>query len=264
MDNETEIIKAQTSGAYADPTAQIVAALLDYDEIDYDDNADLIYHLTEQALEAIKRESKEDADIRKIVSQFKKGIAKTIYDQMMRHFVVRSLGYTKPKVLPFVGISQQHLTEVVGYGRTDFRDVVPPKFVTKFIFTGFLKSYYTECKFDSKTEQDFANVLEADPKVTRWLRPASSQFNIYWSNGSKRYEPDFVVETEKVIYMVETKAAKDVTSEDVQAKKKAAETYCENASEYTRANGGKPWRYVLLAHDKVDRTSSFDYLVAVG
>ena len=264
VDNETEIIKAQTSGVYGDSSSQIVSALLDYDEIDYDENAELIYHLTEQALDAIKRQSKEDADISKIVYQFKKGIAKIIYDQMMDHFIVRSLGYTKPKVLPFTGIVQQHLTEVLGYGRMDFRDPIQPKFVTKFIYTGFLKSYYTECKFDSKTELDFANVLEADPKVTRWLRPASSQFNIYWSNGSRRYEPDFVVETDKVIYMVETKAAKDVTADDVQAKKRAAETYCENASEYTKANGGKPWKYVLLAHDKVDRTSSFDYLVAVG
>ena len=264
VDNETEIIKAQTSGVYGDSSSQIVSALLDYDEIDYDENAELIYHLTEQALDAIKRHSKEEADISKIVYQFKKGIAKIIYDQMMDHFIVRSLGYTKPKVLPFTGIVQQHLTEVLGYGRMDFRDPIQPKFVTKFIYTGFLKSYYTECKFDSKTELDFANVLEADPNVTRWLRPASSQFNIYWSNGSRRYEPDFVVETDKVIYMVETKAAKDVTADDVQAKKRAAETYCENASEYTKANGGKPWKYVLLAHDKVDRTSSFDYLVAVG
>ena len=264
VDNETEIIKAQTSGVYGDPSSQIVSALLDYDEIDYDENAELIYHLTEQALDAIKRQSKEESDISKIVYQFKKGIAKIIYDQMMNHFIVRSLGYTKPKVLPFTGIAQQHLAEVLGYGRMDFRDPIQPKFVTKFIYTGFLKSYYTECKFDSKTELDFANVLEADPKVTRWLRPASSQFNIYWSNGSRRYEPDFVVETDKVIYMVETKAAKDVTADDVQAKKRAAETYCENASEYTKANGGKPWKYVLLAHDKVDRTSSFDYLVAVG
>ena len=43
-----------------------------------------------------------------------------------------------------------------------------------------------------------------------------------------------------------------------------AEEFCRNASEYTTVNGGKPWKYVLLAHDKVDRTSSFDYLVAVG
>ena len=181
-----------------------------------------------------------------------------------KSYNVSSLGYTKPVVLPFTGIVQQHLTEVLDYGRRDFRDIIPPKLVPKYIFTGFLKSYYTECKFDSKTEQDFANVLENDPKVLRWLRPAPSQFNIYWSNGSKRYEPDFIVETDKVIYMVETKAAKDVTADDVQAKKKAAEAYCENATEFTLANGGKPWKYVLLAHDKVERTSSFDYLVAVG
>ena len=73
-----------------------------------------------------------------------------------------------------------------------------------------------------------------------------------------------MVETDKAIYMVETKAAKDMTAEDVQAKKKAAETYCENATEFTSTNGGKPWKYVLLAHDKVDRTSSFDYMVSVS
>lgn len=78
-------------------------------------------------------------------------------------------------------------------------------------------------------------------------------------------EPSKVVAAQTMLDLQEEKElAKDVTSEDVQAKKKAAETYCENASEYTRANGGKPWRYVLLAHDKVDRASSFDYLVAVG
>jgi outer membrane protein TolC len=36
----------------------------------------------------------------------------------------------------------------------------------------------------------------------------------------------------------------------------------KNASEYTAANGGKPWKYALLAHDVVDRTSSFQYLMA--
>ena len=270
VDNETEVIKAQTSRIYDNPASQIVSALLDYDEIDYDENAELIYHLAEQAIEAVTTETKQSTDsdenpnVAKIVAQFKKSIAKIIFDQMKDHFVVTSLGYTKPVVLPFTGIVRQHLTEVVGYGRRDFRDIIPPKLVPKYIFTGFLKSYYTECKFDSKTEQDFANVLETDAKVIRWLRPAPSQFNIYWSNGSKRYEPDFIVETDKVIYMVETKAAKDVTADDVQAKKKAAEAYCENATEFTLANGAKPWKYVLLAHDKVDRTSSFDYLIAVG
>lgn len=150
------------------------------------------------------------------------------------------------------------------YGRRTGCPDVDKKSVPKIIFTGFTKSYYTQCKFDSKTELDFANVLESDADVKKWLRPASSQFNIYWSNGSRRYEPDFVVETGSCIYLVETKAAKDVNDADVQDKKRAAEEYCKNATEYTSENGGKPWRYILLAHDVVDRTMSFRYLAALG
>ncbi len=264
VDKSTEIIEVISGRTYENPLDQIVAALLDYDEIDYDENSDLIYHLAQQALDAISNRNDSGEDVAKIVFNFRKAIASTIYEQMTRHFVVRSLGYTKPKVLPFSGIVDQHLVEVEGYGRRDYRDVLPPKFVTKAIFTGFTKSYYTQCKFDSKTEQDFANVLESDPAVLKWLRPARQQFSIYWSNGSKRYEPDFVVETEDCIYMVETKAEKDVSTEDVQGKKKAAEEYCKNASEYTASVGGKPWKYLLLPHTAVERTSTFEYLRALS
>ena len=264
VDKSSDIIEVMSGRQYDSPLDQIVSALLDYDEIDYDENAELIYHLANQALQAITKNAENEDDIPKIVNNFKKAIAKTIFDQMQAHFVMTSLGYTKPKVLPFCGIVEQHATLVDGYGRQDYRAVVPPKFVPKIVFTGFTKSYYVECKFDSKTEQDFSNVLEDDPEVLKWLRPASNQFNIYWSNGSKKYEPDFVVETADAIYMVETKAKKNMQDADVLGKKKAAEEYCKNASEFTKTVGGKPWKYVLLAHDTVDRAASFRYLTALG
>ena len=264
VDKSSDIIEVMSGRQYNSPLDQIVSALLDYDEIDYDENAELIYHLANQALQAITKNAENEDDIPKIVNNFKKAIAKTIFDQMQAHFVMTSLGYTKPKVLPFCGIVEQHATLVDGYGRQDYRAVVPPKFVPKIVFTGFTKSYYVECKFDSKTEQDFSNVLEDDPEVLKWLRPASNQFNIYWSNGSKKYEPDFVVETADAIYMVETKAKKNMQDADVLGKKKAAEEYCKNASEFTKTVGGKPWKYVLLAHDTVDRAASFRYLTALG
>ena len=132
----------------------------------------------------------------------------------------------------------------------------------KYIYRGFTKSYFTEYKFDSSTELDFANALENDKSVLKWLRPAPTQFSIYWGNGAHRYEPDFVVETADTIYLIETKSAKEMTAEDVKAKKAAALEYCKNATEYTKANGGKPWKYALLAHDVVDRTSQFQYLMA--
>ena len=264
VDKSSEIIEVISGREYEPPVDQIVSALMDYDDIDYVKNSALLYHLAQQALEAIQGAADEDSDTAEIVYNFREAIAGMIYKQLKDHFVMKPLGYTRPKVLPFSGIVEQHLTEVDGYGRRDYRDSVDKKSVPKMIFTGFTKSYYTQCKFDSKTELDFANVLESDADVKKWLRPASSQFNIYWSNGSRRYEPDFVVETGSCIYLVETKAAKDVNDADVQDKKRAAEEYCKNATEYTSENGGKPWRYILLAHDVVDRTMSFRYLAALG
>ena len=261
-EQSVETIQIESGRKFDKPINIIVNTLIDYDDIDYDDNSELLYHLAGQALEAISENLEDKDTLAKVVHDFKKAIASSIYDQMKRHFVMLSTGYVKPKVLPFTGIVPQNIKEIEGYGRTNYQTVIPPSHLRKFIFTGYLKSYYTEYKFDSKTEHDFSFVLENDKKVLRWLRPAREQFSIYWSNGSKRYEPDFVVETADCIYMIETKAANEVTNEEVQMKKQAAEEYCRHASEYTAENNGKPWKYILLAHDKVERTSSFDYLIA--
>ena len=261
-EQSVETIQIQSGRKFDKPINVIVNALIDYDDIDYDENSELLYHLAGQALEAISANLEDKDALAKVIHDFKKAIASSIYDQMKRHFVMQSTGYVKPKVLPFTGIVPQNVKEIEGYGRTNYQTVIQPSHLRKFIFIGYLKSYYTEYKFDSKTEHDFSFVLENDKKVLRWLRPAREQFSIYWSNGSKRYEPDFIVETADVIYMVETKAAANVSTEEVQQKKAAAEEYCRHASEFTAENGGKPWKYVLLPHDSVDRTASFEYLIA--
>lgn len=262
-EQSVETIQIQSGRKFDKPINVIVNALIDYDDIDYDENSELLYHLAGQALEAISANLEDKDTLAKVIHDFKKAIASSIYDQMKRHFVMQSTGYVKPKVLPFTGIVPQNVKEIEGYGRTNYQTVIPPSHLRKFIFTGYLKSYYTEYKFDSKTEHDFSFVLENDKKVLRWLRPAREQFSIYWSNGSKRYEPDFIVETADVIYMVETKAATNVSTDEVQQKKAAAEEYCRHASEFTAEYGGKPWRYILLPHDIIDRTANFEYLIAI-
>lgn len=261
-EQSVETIQIQSGRKFDKPINVIVNALIDYDDIDYDENSELLYHLAGQALEAISANLEDKDSLAKVIHDFKKAIASSIYDQMKRHFVMQSTGYVKPKVLPFTGIVPQNVKEIEGYGRINYQTIIAPSHLRKFIFTGYLKSYYAEYKFDSKTEHDFSFVLENDKKVLRWLRPAREQFSIYWSNGSKRYEPDFIVETADAIYMVETKAATNVSTDEVQQKKAAAEEYCRHASEFTAENGGKPWRYILLPHDVVDRTASFEYLIA--
>lgn len=262
-EKSVEVFQIEVGRKFDKPIDQIVASLIDYDDVDYDENAELLYHLAQQALDAIASNVDNLDELPRIVYEFKKAIAATIYDQMKRNFLMTSTGYIKPKVLPFVGMVEQNVKEIDGYGRTDYRNVVPPAHLRKFVFTGYIKSYYTEYKFDSKTEHDFSFILENDDKVLRWIRPAREQFNIYWSNGSRRYEPDFIVETEDCIYMVETKAANELSNEEVLMKKTAACEYCRHATEYTMENGGKPWKYVLLPHDIVERSASFAFLLAL-
>src|SRR5574344_1113965 len=265
VDNEVEKIKGLSSGAFGNPIDQLVTELINFEEIDYDKCSDLLFHLSEQAVDAVKTGLSVDKDPSSVVQQFKKLLATRIYQQIREHMSLQSDGFVKPNILPFVEILPQHMTEVIGYGRKDYRDIITPKStVSKYIFTGFMKSYYIENKFDSSTEQDFAYVLENDTKVMKWLRPVSNQFNIYWGNGAHKYEPDFIVETDDTIFMVETKSAAEVDDTNVLSKKASAEEYCKNATEYNLQHNGKQWKYVLLPHDAVKRTSSFDFLMAHG
>ncbi|MBI4683498.1 MAG: restriction endonuclease subunit R, partial [Nitrospirae bacterium] len=114
---------------------------------------------------------------------------------------------------------------------------------------------------DSKTEKDFAIILENDKSVLKWLRPSQRQFHIYWKHNSRQYHPDFVVETVDSIHMVETKKEGSIEDSDVQAKSLAAVQYCKHATEFTTQNSGKPWKYVLIPHNAVQANMSFDTLV---
>ena len=260
-DNEVEVLTAISSGYFDDPVKEIVAQLMNFEEVDYDENAELLYHLANQAIDAVKKQTEEGHDVANKVHQFKMAIANRIYSQMKEHFTLEKKGYASSRVLPFVELLPQHLTKETSYGERDYRFQFADNqksLVKKYIFTGFLKSYYLTYKFDSSTELDFAYLLENDADVLRWLRPVPNQFRIYWGDGSHLYEPDFVVETTDKIYMVETKAEKDMNNEDVLEKKKAAMEYCSVVSKTT----AKPWQYVLIPHNTIVRTMKFKFLLA--
>ena len=61
--------------------------------------------------------------------------------------------------------------------------------------------------------------------------------------------------------MVETKASKDLSNEDVIQKAKAGTIYCAAATEWNAQNSGKPWQYALVSHDDVRINSSFMHLM---
>lgn len=263
-DHKVETLKATSSGSYGNPVNLIVSTLIDYPEIDYDDNATLLHKLASEAYETIKNNLQNINKVQEVIFQFKQAIAEKIYNQMKEHFELSQPDYVKPNVLPFVKIEEHNYSVLTNTGYKDYRDIIQPTgLIPKYVFRGFEKACHLEYKFDSKTEQDLAFVLENDKSVLKWLRPAANQLRIYWDNNSKRYEPDFIVETEKAIYMIETKAANEMQDADVLAKKTAADKYCKYATEYTLANDGKPWKYFLIPHNQVTRTVGLDYLLSL-
>ena len=244
------------------PVNQLISELINYPEIDYDENAELLHQLATQAIDTLAQNLEDQSQLLLLVRQYRKIIAGKIYDQMKAHFKVGEPDYIEPTVLPFVKIEDWNFTTLLG-GHKDYRDVITPtSHIPKYVFAGFKKACHFEYKFDSKTEKDFAFILESDTSILKWLRPAPNQFRIYWANNSKQYYPDFVVETADTIYLVETKALDQIGTPEVVDKKRAALQYCKYASAYTAKYGGKAWKYLLIPHNEVTQSAGFEYLVA--
>lgn len=261
-DKQIETIKAKSSGSYGNPIKLMIAELIDFPEIDYDENSELLYHLSNQAFEAIKSHVQDETKLSQLFFQFKSVIAEKIYLQMKKHFHLHSADYIAPKVLPFTQIEKWNFSSLLNAGYRDYRVMITPvSLIPKYVFIGFEKACHFEYKFDSKAEQDLSFVLENDAQVIKWLRPAPRQFRIYWDNNTKLYEPDFIVETNENIYMIEVKRADQLEEGTVLAKKIAAERFCKYATEFTTANQGKQWKYIILPHDIITRTVNLSYLL---
>lgn len=261
---EFEVLAGKSGSSKRSAVEQLITSLIDFDDVDYDEVSDLLYKLVGQAVDAIRNNASgiTDDDLNERVHAFKQSLADNIYKQMKKHYRIIPGEFKINKVLPFSKILDQPII-VNDWGTLDFHEPVPtPKsVVTKYVYVGFKKSYYTQYRFDSSTELDFSFILETDNEVIKWIRPVPNQFNIYWSSGAKKYEPDFIVETADAIYMCETKAEKDVNDSDVLAKAEAAREFCRCASKFTAQNGGKLWRYVIIPHTLVDRAYSFNYIL---
>ena len=134
--------------------------------------------------------------------------------------------------------------------------------MAKYLFGGFSKCLYAVQKFDSDPERKLAAILERD--AIKWFKPARGQFQIFYRSGADHpeYLPDFVAETATTIYMLEPKAANQMSDPVVLAKKEVAMRWCANASAHAATCGGKPWRYALIAHDAIADNMTLDGLIA--
>ncbi len=238
-----------------EPKRAILSFLREKPEVDYERVSGLLFKLISQVVDHYEREFGLNG-MRNIVMMYKRAIANSIYEQMMQHFYC-SNGMIQEEV---VDASKRNLRQT--YNSSTAVDLYSDDYETNIasvLFTGIHKGVFSEAKFDSKPELVLARVLERDGDVVNWLRPAPKEFNITYNHGHT-YEPDFVVETEDVIYLVEVKGEDKLNDPDVIAKKERAVRYCEIASSWGAANGYKEWRYLFIPAKQIMPSSSFKNL----
>ena len=254
-------MEPNNSGSAEDEIIRFIAA---HDNVDYAVCAGLLYSLIKDAREHFLTYLTAE-ETEKVMRERQRTLADIIYTQMNEHFYHKAVSYRASKILPFSRIAAGFGGKLKSDEIYDFHANVKPGEVKTKIFKGFRKACHTLYKFDSSTERDFAIVLEDDSDVLKWMRPAAAQFDIRYGLGKiSRYEPDFIVETATEIWMVETKAVKDLKNEDVIQKAEAGTAYCSAVTEWNTQNGGKPWRYALIPHNDVRINFDFQSLMGLS
>jgi len=217
----------------------------------------LLYKITDQAIEHI-RKGKTEQEFEKSVWHYRKDIAQRIWEQLDQYSELSPPEYEVKLMKAATPILQQEYTKFKEDEIIKYTTRIPEYEIRKKVVGHFEKACHTAYKFESVPEHIFSIVLERSKNVQKWLRPALDQFKIYY--GSKRYQPDFVVETYDSIYIVEIKSKRDKDNTEVKLKAKAAREYCNNVNAFYAGTDKKPWKYMFLLEGDVQRHTEFSYL----
>ena len=245
----TEMIATLRGGnTEARPEDYVVSGLVDFNDVSYDDHADLLYDLAGQVVKHFHSYLSED-EAAKVLRYHQREIARFVHAQMQEHYWEEAVGYEVKVSKGYTELKDSAYSQSANEALADYKVSPQDKSnMAKYLFGGFKRCLYPVQKFASDAERKLAVILERD--ASRWFKPAKGQFQIVYRQGSDHleYQPDFVAEVDGAIYMLEPKAANEMEDPVVLAKKEVAVAWCRNASEHSKEHGGKPWTYVLIPH----------------
>jgi type III restriction enzyme len=242
----------------------LVRALIDFNDISYDDQAELLYKLAGQVVAQLRSYLKDDEEVTNVLQFYQRPLADLVYAQMQDHYWESQSELEVRVSKGFETLRASNFTIPADETPRNFRAPVDDKqYIRGMLFGGFQRSLYPMHRFESDTERRFAVLLEDTKDVLKWFKPASGQFRIFYRYGrtDQEYEPDFVAETSSEKLMCEIKMASEMDDPVVEAKASAAMTWCERATAHEEKIGGKPWRYVLIPHDAVTANATLKALV---
>jgi len=239
----------------------VVRGLVDFDDVAYDDHADVLYDLAGQVVRHFRGYLKE-TDTRRVLQIHQRQVAQFVHAQMQEHSWEEAVAYDVVVSKSFTDLKPSAYTANGREPPLDFRVSPADKTnMARYLFGGFARCLYPVTKFGSDSERQLAVILERD--TIRWFRPARGQFQIFYKFGSDHaeYQPDFVAETKDRIHMLEAKAANQMTDPEVLAKRDAAVVWCKRASDHAATSGGKAWTYALIPHTAIADNMTLDGLV---
>lgn len=230
----------------------IVKKLIDFDDVDYFTQAELLYDLAGQAVAHYQQQNYAESELHEILDTHCADLARLIHAEMQKHFWEEASGYEAKVSRGFTELKPCNYTVAQNQPVRSVRETLTETSkIKQMLFGGFSRCLYPYQKFDSDTERRFAVILERD--ALKWFKPAKGQFQIFYKLGAEQpeYVPDFVVETDTCIFLAETKAAIDLETQEVQAKAAAAAQWAKHATDYAQGIDGKPWKYLLIPHSDV-------------
>ncbi len=239
----------------------VVSGLVDFDDISYDDHADLLYDLAGQVVRHFSGYLQDENEVRKVLSCHQRDIARHVHVQMQEHYWEKATGYEVKVSKGFTELKPSAYTASATEHVLDYRQSPSDKSnMAKYLFGGFKRCLYPVQKFQSDSERRLAVILERE--AIKWFKPAKGQFQIYYKSGPDHleYQPDFVAETDSAIFMLEPKASNDMASPSVVAKKDAAVSWCKHASDHAKTCSGKTWKYLLIPHDTIADNVTLEWL----
>jgi type III restriction enzyme len=258
--NQSEVV-GLSGGGFEEARLEdyVVSGLMDFDDIAYDNHADLLYDLAGQVVQHFQGYLSE-GDLHKVLRLHQREIARFVHAQMQEHYWEDEVEYEVRISKGYSELKNCAYTALPGLTLDLRQSPVDKSNMAKYVFVGFKRCLYAEQKFQSDSERKLAVVL--DRETLKWFKPALGQFQIEyrWNGEHPLYQPDFVAETDEVIYMLEPKARNEMDAPDVTAKKGAAVRWCKQATEYGTTCEGKPWKYLLIPHDAIAENISLDSL----
>ncbi len=172
----------------------IARHLIDFNEISYDEHAELLFKLSAQMIAHLRSYLPDDEAVENVLLGRGPDLARFIASQMLQD-EKRPHDYAE---LHQQGDPRIHIIETQAYNippGSAVHDVRRPPAsaadIRRIVFAGFKKCCYPYQKFDSEPERAFAALLDdaSETEVIRWMKPAPRQFDIEYEPG-RRYEPD--------------------------------------------------------------------------